>query len=403
LKTIYFDYNATTPIRPEVHEEMKPWMEPGGEFGNPSSIHSVGMKARAAVEKARGQVATLLGVSDPGQIVFTSGGTEADNMAIKGAALSHREAKHIVTSSIEHHAVLNVCEYLKENFGYRVTFLPVDKGGRVDPEAVARAIEPDTLMVSVMLANNEIGTLQPIEKIGALCRDRRILFHTDAVQAVGKIPLSLDKMPVDLLSLSAHKIYGPKGIGALYIRKGTRLQSLFHGGQHEKNRRAGTENLSGIVGLGAACAAIGPEMEAEEARQRRLRDRLEKGLLDQIPSSRVNGHPTERLNNTAHLSFECVEGEGLLMLLDAAQADRPGLAVSTGSACASGSLEPSHVMQALGVGPEWIHGSVRFSLGKFNTEEDVDWALKLVPPVVARLREMSPLWQDKIKRSAVKN
>ncbi len=400
---IYFDYNATTPVRREVLEAMRPFLDAHGVFGNPSSIHTTGQQARAALERAREQVAALLGAADPSEIVFTSCGTESDNWAIKGAALAHKDkGRHIVTSAVEHHAVLNTCKYLEEEHGFQVTYLPVDDHGLVDPADLKKVLRDDTIIVSVMAANNEIGTVEPIEALGKICRERRVLFHTDAVQAAGKIPLDLKKLPVDMLSISGHKLYAPKGVGALYIRQGVRIHSLLHGGAHEKNRRAGTENLPGAVALGAACELAQKEMAREEPRLRKLRDRLEKGILKRVSYVRVNGHPTERLSNTTHRTFECVEGEGLLLALDQAgftlhKAKLPGLEVSTGSACASGILEPSHVLRAIRVPPEMIHGSVRFSLGLYNTEEDVDQALEVLPKVVERLRDLSPLWEDKIQ------
>jgi cysteine desulfurase len=399
----YFDYNATTPVRPEVFDAMRPFLSPEGPFGNPSSIHTAGQTAHAALEAAREKVAAFVGAADPGEIVFTSGGTEADNLALIGAAFQHRDkGRHIITSAIEHHAVLHTLEYLEEEHGFQVTCLPVDEYGKVSPEMLSRAFRPDTILVSVMTANNEIGTIEPIEALGALCRERGVLFHTDAVQAAGKMPLSAKAWPVDLLAISGHKIYAPKGVGALYIRRGVKLHALLHGGSHEKKRRAGTENVAGAVGLGVACSLVQKEMPMEEPRVRALRDRLEKGLLEKIRYTKVNGHPVERLGNTTNLSFECVEGESMLLALDQAgftlhRSDLPGFEVSTGSACASGLLEPSHVLEAIGVPMTMIHGSLRFSLGHYTTDADVDQALEAVPPVVERLRALSPLWDDKLK------
>jgi cysteine desulfurase len=404
MKTVYLDYNATTPVRPEVFEAMKPFLTPEGAFANPSSVHTAGQAARAALEKAREQVAAFLGASDASEVVFTSCGTEADNLAVKGAAFAHRDkGRHIITSAVEHHAVLNTCEYLEKEHGFQVTYLPVDGHGRVNPRDLEKAIRHDTVLVSVMSANNEIGTVQPVAALGAVCRERRILFHTDAVQSAGKSLIDVKSWPVDMLSISGHKIYAPKGIGALYIRRGVRLHALLHGGSHEKNRRAGTENVPGAVALGAACALASQELSSETERLRGLRDRLEEGIRRNVPFVRVNGHPTERLCNTVNFTFECVEGESLLLALDQAgfalrRADLPGVEVSTGSACASGLLEPSHVLKALGVPPEMIHGSVRFSLGHYSTEADVDAVVGILPAVVEKLRNLSPLWEDKIKQ-----
>jgi cysteine desulfurase len=406
MRSVYFDYNATTPVRPEVAAAMAPFLSADGVFGNPSSIHTAGQASRAALEKAREQVASLLGAADTSEIVFTSGGTEANNLALQGAAFAHRsKGRHIVTSRVEHHAVLHTAEYLEKTHGFEVTYLPVDAYGRVSPKDFEKAIRPDTILASIMMANNEIGTIQPIQALGEICRERRILFHTDAVQAVGKLPLDVKDLPVDLLSLSGHKLYAAKGIGALYIRRGVRLSALLHGGSHEKNRRAGTENVSGAVGLGLACELAQKEMPAEEPRLKALRDRLERTLIERVPYVRVNGHPVERLSNTTNLTFECIEGEGLVLALDQAgfalhKSDIPGLACSTGSACASGMLEPSHVLAAIGVPSHMIHGSVRFSLGLFNTDADVDAALDIVPAVVTKLRSLSPLWDDKLKETA---
>lgn len=400
---IYFDNNATTPVRPEVFEALKPYLAAGGDYGNPSSLHTTGQRARAALETARERVAALLGAADPEEIVFTSSGTEADNMAIVGAAFAHRDkGRRIITSVVEHHAVLHTVDYLEKEHGFTVARLPVDRHGRLSPEDLARALTPDTILVTLMASNNEIGTVQPLRALGEVCRKAGVLFHTDAVQSAGKSRLDFKNEPVDMAAISGHKIYAPKGIGALYIRRGVRLHSLLHGGAHEKNRRAGTENLAGAVGLGAACALAAVELDRESARVRALRDRLESGLLKKIPAVFVNGHPTERLGNTTNLTFECVEGESLVLALDQAgfalkNTDTPGVEVSTGSACASGLLEPSHVLKAIGVPPEHIHGSVRFSLGHFNTDADVDAALEIVPAVVARLRALSPLWEDRIK------
>lgn len=405
MSLAYFDYNATTPVRPEVFEAMRPFLSPEGPFGNPSSLHTAGQTAHAALEAAREKVAAFLGAADPGEIVFTSGGTEADNQAIVGAAFQHRDkGRHIITSAVEHHAVLHTCEYLEKEHGFQVTVLPVDEFGRVLPASLKKALREDTILVSLMAANNEIGTVQPVAELGAICRERGVLFHTDAVQAAGKMPIRLSEWPVDLLSISGHKIYAPKGIGALYVRRGVQLHALLHGGSHEKQRRAGTENVAGAVGLGAACALAAREMGAEVPRIRALRDRLEKGVVARVPFVKVNGHPVERLGNTTNLSFECVEGESMVLALDQAgftlhRQDLPGFEVSTGSACSAGILEASHVLQAIGVPIGMIHGSLRFSLGHGNTEADVDAALETVPKIVERLRALSPLWEDKMNES----
>jgi cysteine desulfurase len=382
---------------------MRPYLSSDGAFGNPSSLHTAGQKAHAALEEAREKVASFLGAADPSEVVFTSSGTEADNMALIGAAFQHRgKGRHIITSAIEHHAVLHTCEYLEKEHGFQVTYLPVDEHGRVTPESLSKAFRPDTILVSVMAANNEIGTVQPVDVLGALCRERGVLFHTDAVQAAGKTALNFKDRPVDMAAISGHKIYAPKGIGALYVRRGVRLHALMHGGAHEKNRRAGTENVAGAAGLGVACALAGREMPTEGPRIRSLRDRLEKGILERVSYVKVNGHPVERLGNTTNLSFDCVEGESLVLALDQAgftlhRADLPGFEVSTGSACSSGLLEPSHVLKAIGVPMTSIHGSLRFSLGHYNTAADVDQALEAVPKIVERLRALSPLWEDKLK------
>ena len=388
---IYFDYNATTPLHPEVYKAMLPYLNPELElYGNPSSVHTFGQDTRKAVEDARVKVAHLLGCSTD-EIVFTSCGSESDTTAIKGAAFSAQERKkgrHIITSAIEHDTVLFCCEYLHKN-GFDVTFLPVDGGGLVDPDAVKRAIRPETILISIMHANNEIGTIQPIAEIGKIARERGVPFHTDAVQTVGKIPVKVDDLHVDMLSLSAHKFYGPKGVGALYIRKGTRLHPLFHG-HHEKNRRAGTENVPGIVGLGAAADAASHETAAGGEKIAALRDKLEKGIIESVPFVHLNGDPSKRVPNTTNFSFEYVEGEGCVVLLDV-----EGLAVSTGSACASGTTKASHVLRAIGVPPNVAQGAVRFSLGRFSTEDEVDQALQTIPKVIGRLRALSPLWSDR--------
>ena len=382
MRHVYLDNNATAPMVPEVFAAMKPWLTQ--EFGNASSIHWFGQRAKAAMEAAREQVARLLGARS-GEIVFTSGGTEADNMAIFGVVGAARQAKkHVVTSSIEHHAVLNACKAL-EHRGVQVTYVRVGSDGVVDPERVTRAIRPETVLISIMHANNELGTLQPIQEIGRIASEHDVYFHCDAVQSVGKIPVNVDQLGVDLLSLSAHKIHGPQGVGALYLRKGRRLRALLYGGHHERDRRAGTENIAGIVGLGKAAemaALSGPE---EIRRLGQLRDRLESGILGKVSSVEVNGDPTHRVPSTTNLQFDSVEGEGFVIAMDLR-----GVACSTGAACSSGSLEPSHVMSAIGKTADQARSSIRFSLGRFNTREDVEYTLDVLPGIVERLRSLSP-------------
>jgi len=390
MKEIYLDNNATTPIDPRVFEAMRPFLQE--QYYNPSSIYNPAQKVRSAVEEAREKVANLIGAR-ASEIVFTSGGTEADNMAIKGAAFALREkGKHIITSKIEHHAVLAACEFL-EKIGYEVTYLPVDKYGVVDLDALKESIKEDTILITIMYANNEIGTLQPIKEIAEIARKHGILFHTDAVQAVGKIPVNVKELGVDMLSLSAHKLYGPKGIGALYIRSGVKIESLIHGGHQERQRRAGTENVAGIIGLGKAAELALHEMEEEEKKIKPLRDRLEKEILKKIPEVIVNGHPEKRLYNTLNVCIKYIEGESILINLDF-----EGIRASSGSACTSGSLEPSHVLLALGLPPEVAHGSLRFSFGKFNEEKDVDRVMEVLPGIVEKLREMSPFWKERQKK-----
>lgn len=380
---IYLDYNATTPMDKRVLDAMLPYFNE--KYGNPSSIHTSGREAKKAIEDARSKVAKLLG-AEPEEIIFTSGGTEADNMAIKGIAFARKKG-HIITSAIEHHAVLNTVRWLEKR-GFDVTYLPVDEQGIVDPDDVRKSIRGDTILITIMFANNEVGTIEPIEEISQIAREVGIPFHTDAVQAVGKIPFDVKKLGVDILSLSGHKFYGPKGIGALYIKKGMRVESLLHGGEHEKRMRAGTENVPGIVGLGVASEIALSEMEEEEKRIRKLRDKLEEGIVEKIPEVVVLGHPEKRLYNTLGICIKHVEGESILL-----QLDFEGIDVSSGSACTSGSLEPSHVLLAMGIPYEIAHGSIRFSLGKGNKEEDIEKVLKVLPPIVEKLRAMSPFWK----------
>ena len=383
MRRIYLDYAATTPTHPEVVKTMLPYFSEVS--GNPSSIYSYGQEAKGAIEEARGKVADLIRAQSE-EIVFTSGGTEADNFAIKGVAYANElKGNHIITSSIEHHAVIETCKFL-ERRGFRVTYLPVDEYGLVDPDDVRRAITDKTILISVMHANNEIGTIEPIAEIGRIAREAGIYFHTDAVQAVGHIPVNADELGAALLSMSAHKLYGPKGVGALYIRKGTKLIPFMHGGEQERRRRASTENVPGIVGFGKAVELAQQEMSEEAGRLAYLRDQLIKGLLEQIDHTRLNGHPLNRLPNNVNISVDFVEGESMLLNLDL-----EGICASTGSACSSSSLEPSHVLLALRLSPEQAHGSLRFSLGKWTTEEEIGRVLEVLPKIVAKLRAMSPL------------
>jgi cysteine desulfurase len=386
-KRVYLDHNATCATHPLVLEAMLPFYKE--IFGNASSIHAFGRQARAAIDGAREKVAAFLGAS-PEEIVFTSGGTESNNFAIKGVAeAKESKGRHIITSAIEHHAVLNVCKQLEKK-GFRITYLPVDKFGLIDPQDLKKAITEDTILITIMHANNEIGTIEPVAEIGGIAKEREITFHTDAVQSVGKIPVNVNELNVDLLSLSGHKIYGPKGVGALYIRKGIRIAPLIVGGHHERNRRAGTENVAGIVGLAKAIELASQQMQEEAQKIKSLRDRLQAGILEKIENVYLNGHPQLRLPNTLNMSFEFVEGESMILNLDL-----EGIAVSTGSACTSGSLEPSHVLKAMGIDPAIAQGSLRFSLGRDNTQEDIDYILSLLPNIVSRLRDMSPLYKGK--------
>ena len=384
---IYFDNAATTPIRPEVYDAMRPYIE--SCYGNPSSVYKLARESKKAIDLARKQVADAIN-ADSGEIFFTGCGSESDNWAIKGVALALKDkGKHIITTNIEHHAILHTCEFLEEN-GYEVTYLPVDEYGRVRAEDVEKAIRDDTILVSVMTANNEIGTIEPIGEIGEICRRKGVYFHTDAVQAVGHIKIDVKEMNIDLLSLSGHKIGAPKGIGALYIKKGVKIKNLIHGGQQEKGKRAGTENVIGIVALGKAIELAVSEMEDTTERLKYLRDKIINGVLKNIEYSRLNGHPEERLPGNVNISFEFIEGESMLLMLDA-----KGICASSGSACTSGSLDPSHVLLAIGLPHEKAHGSLRISLGYQNTEEEVDKLLEVLPPIVQRLREMSPLYEMK--------
>lgn len=383
-KRIYLDHNATTPLDPRVLQAMGPYLQ--GAFGNPSAVHTFGREARAAVEQARESLAELLGTTDKDEVVFVASGTEADNLALTGVAFAYRErGRHLITSAVEHPAVLETCHFL-ERQGFQVTSLPVDHQGMLDPTDLVRAIRSETILVSVIHANNETGVLFPLAEIAAITRGRGILLHTDAVQSFGKVPLAVKDLGVDLLSLSAHKIYGPKGVGALYIRRGVRLHPLIRGGHQERGRRAGTENVPGIVGLAAAARLICAAMEEEAERLRGLRDRLEAALCSRIEGVKVNGHPTLRLPHTLNLTFEGVEAQSLVAALDL-----EGIAASAGSACNVGSLRPSHVLQAMGLPREQVEGSIRFSLGRLTTEEDIDTVIGLLPAMIGRLRQAAPV------------
>jgi cysteine desulfurase len=390
-KIVYMDHSATTATSPEVVDAMIPWFHSG--YGNPSSLYRIARESKKAIDEARTRVAAALG-AHPDEIYFTSGGTESDNWAIKGIAFANRKkGSHIITSAIEHHAVLHTCEYLEKQ-GFSVTYLPVDNTGRIRIEDLQAAITDKTILVSIMFANNEIGTIEPISEIGKICRERGVYFHTDAVQAIGNIPINVTDMHIDLLSLSAHKFYGPKGVGALYIRKGIRIENLLHGGGQERRKRAGTENIAGIVGLGCAINRAVGGMQERNQRVIALRDKLLAAILEKIPNVRLNGHPELRLPGNLNISFDFIEGESMLLLLD-----HFGICASTGSACTSGSLEPSHVLLAIGLPAETAHGSLRLTLGEENTDEDVEFVIEHLQKVVMRLREMSPLYADHKKRT----
>ncbi|SPF42484.1 Cysteine desulfurase [Candidatus Sulfotelmatobacter kueseliae] len=382
MRRVYLDNNATTPLLPEVFEAMRPYF--AERFGNASSIHHHGQETRAAVENARESVAELLGCR-ASEIVFTSGGTEADNLAISGLA---KGGDHVITSSIEHHAVLHACRHLDET-GCEVTYLPVDGRGLVDPGDVRRALRPDTKLISIMMANNETGVLQPVEEIGRIAAEAGVLFHTDAVQAAGKVATEVVRIGCHALSISGHKMHAPQGVGALYVKKGTRIQPLFYGGRHERSRRAGTENVPGIVALGKAAELAKAALDrGDDKKMAALRDRLEQGILAQVDEAGVNGRGVPRVPSTTNLHFDHIEGEAIVIALDL-----KGLAVSTGAACSSGAIEPSHVLLAMGLRPDQARASIRFSLGKQTTADDIDFALALVPETIARLRELSPLYK----------
>lgn len=390
MKNVYMDYSATTYVKPEVLEEMLPYFTE--KFGNPSSFYGISRETKRAIDKAREQVAKALNCL-PDEVYFTGGGSEADNWAIKGIASAHKnKGNHIITTKIEHHAVLHACEYLEKN-GFEVTYLDVDDEGLIRLEDLKNAITDKTILVTIMFANNEIGTIEPIKEIGEICREKKIYFHTDAVQAVGNIPVDVKEMNIDMLSLAGHKIYGPKGIGVLYIKKGIKIDNLIHGGAQERNRRAGTENIASIVGLGKALELATTNLEEHMERLTVLREKLIDGLL-KIPYTRLNGPKGDkRLPGNVNVCFRFIEGESILLSLDF-----KGVCASSGSACTSGSLDPSHVLLAIGLPHEIAHGSLRLSMGDGSTEEDVDYVLEVVPPIIERLRNMSPLWDDFLKK-----
>ena len=391
---VYLDHAATTYTKPEVLEEMLPFFTE--IYGNPSSVHSFGREARRAVDFARERTAKALN-AEPSEIFFTGGGSESDNWAIKGIAMANKKkGNHIITTTIEHHAVFDTCGYLERN-GFDVTYLPVDKYGLVTPEQVRDAITDKTILITIAFANNEIGTIQPIKEIGAIAREKKVYFHTDAVQAVGNVPVDVEEMNIDLLSLTGHKFYGPKGVGALYIKRGVKIISYIHGGAQERNRRAGTENLPGIVGLGKAIELATENLSEHSIKLKAMRDRLIDEITSRVDHIRLNGHPTKRLPGNVNFSFEFIEGESLLLSLDI-----KGIAGSSGSACTSGSLDPSHVLLGIGLSHEIAHGSLRLTLGDQNTDEEIDYVLEVLPGIVERLRDMSPLFiQDKGGKSYV--
>jgi cysteine desulfurase NifS len=387
LKKIYLDHAATTPVDPEVVKAMLPFYTEF--FGNPSSIHSFGRENRKAIEDARAIIAKELGANEPSEIIFTGSGSESDNMALKGVALAYRDqGNHIITSAVEHHAIFDTCKFLEKQ-GFEISYVPVDTAGMIDPQDILKALTDRTILVSIMHANNEVGTIQPIAAIGKLLRERKILFHTDAVQSVGSIPVNVNDLSVDMLSLSAHKFYGPKGVGALFVRKGTRIQPLIHGGGQERNRRAGTENIAAIVGMAKALQLANRNLETHQARVRELRDYLIDSVLNRFEHVYLNGHRTHRLPGNVNFSFGYIEGESLLLNLDL-----KGIAASSGSACTSGSLEPSHVLLAMGLSYETAHSALRLTLGKANTKAEIDCLLEVLPQIIDKLRAMSPLYNS---------
>ncbi|MEN6412298.1 MAG: cysteine desulfurase NifS [Veillonellales bacterium] len=389
-KHIYLDHSATTYIKPEVFDEMLPYLNT--YYGNPSSIYSLARITETAIDEAREQAAKALN-ADKSEIFFTGGGSEGDNWALKGIAFANKNrGNHIITTKIEHHAVLHACQFLEKN-GFEVTYLPVDSQGFINLDELRQAITDKTILVSIMFANNEIGTIEPISEIAKICREKKIYFHTDAVQAVGHVPIDVKALNVDLLSMAGHKIYGPKGVGVLYIRKGVKIENLIHGGGQERGRRAGTENIAGIVGLGKAIEMATADIQGESERLRRLRDKLIQGLSS-IPHSKLNGPAGDkRLPGNVNMCFRFIEGESLLLLLDS-----KGISASSGSACTSGSLDPSHVLLAIGLPHEIAHGSLRLTLGSATTEEDIDYTIEVLPGIVQRLRDMSPLWKEYLKQ-----
>ncbi|MBR2264870.1 MAG: cysteine desulfurase NifS [Firmicutes bacterium] len=385
---VYADHSATTGVRPEVLEAMLPYLKE--EYGNPSSIYKKARSAKEALEKARGQVAKAIGAKNTTEVFFTGSGTEADNWALKGIFEAYaNKGNHIITTAVEHHAILHTCDYLEKVRGAKITYLPVDAEGFVKLDELEKSITDETILVSIIAANNEIGTINPIEEISRICHEKGVLLHIDAVQAIGNIPIDVEAMGIDLLSISAHKFYAPKGVGALYVRKGVRLPSFIHGGDQERKKRAATENIPGIVGMGVAIELAVNEMEERNKTLIPLRDRLIREIEEKIPFAKLNGPREKRLPGHVNFSFEFIEGESLLLLLDMA-----GICASSGSACTSGSLDPSHVLMAIGLPHEIAHGSLRLTLGRENTEEDVDYIMEKLPPIVERLREMSPLYED---------
>jgi len=383
IKRIYLDYAATTPVDPRVLNAMEPYFSE--KFGNTMSLHSFGQEAKTALEESREIVADLMGAK-PREVIFTSSATESNNLALKGVAFANRKkGNHIIISSIEHSCIMESTKWL-EGQGFEITRLKVDKYGLVDPEDVKKAIKKETILVSIIHASNEIGTIEPIEEIGKICKERGVYFHTDAAQTFGKTPINVNKMNIDLMTVSAHKMYGPKGVGALFVREGVKIEPILHGGGHEMGLRSSTVNVAGIIGFAEACKIAKKEMEKEAKRLTKLRDKLIKGVLEKIPGSHLNGHPTKRLPNNANFWFEGVEGESIVIQLDLL-----GIAASTGSACSSEKLEPSHVLLAIGLRPEQAHGSLRLSLGRWTKERDINYVLKVLPKVIERLRKFSPI------------
>lgn len=394
-RKIYMDYSATTPVKKEVLDEMLPYFTE--HFGNASSHYSFGEEAKAGLEKAREQVASLIN-AEASEIYFTAGGSESDNWAIEGATLKLKEkGNHIITSKIEHHAVLHTCEYLEKRHGFEVTYLDVDEDGKISLDELEKAIKDTTVLITIMFANNEIGTVEPIKEIAEIAKKHKVLFHTDAVQALANINIDVKDLGIDMMSMSSHKIYGPKGIGALYIRKGVVIDNLIHGGAQERKKRAGTENIPAIVGFGKACELAEKNFDNHVKHLTTLRDKLINGIEEAIPYMRVNGHRTDRLPGNANFAFKYIEGEGMLLLLD-----HVGIAGSSGSACTSGSLDPSHVLLAIGLPHEIAHGSLRLTVGDFTTEEDIDYIIEQLPMIVERLRSMSPLYDEAKANGEVK-